>query len=183
MYDWEDRRLYLFAPLPASVDRAVTLMPELACAWRGRTLVAPVRRHMTLLNLSISDLPLSRVIRLARRFVADALPEAFRINLDELVMTRDRALLAASEWNVGARRCQDRLLQSAAERGLELPRKAAPRPHVTLGYGYAEDRATVAIDGLSWQVNELRLVLSHHGRTLHEQIDAWQLPERRRSAA
>jgi hypothetical protein len=135
-----------------------------------------------LLNLSITNLPLSRVIRLARRFVVGALPDRFPINLDEPVMTR------------GSRRARDERVECrhAALSGsavgvrrrsrLELPREAARRTHVH-GYGNTEDRPTLTIDGLSWQVNKLRLTLSHHGHTDLELIDAWQLPDGRQSAA
>jgi hypothetical protein len=44
IYNREDLRLYLFTPLAASVEHAVTLMPDLAAAWQGWALVAPVRR-------------------------------------------------------------------------------------------------------------------------------------------
>jgi 2'-5' RNA ligase len=183
MTDRVDRRLYLFAPLPPRVNRFISLSEDLAPAWRTRDLVQTPRRHVTLLDLNLADQPLGRMIRHARRFVADALPEAFRINVDELVVTRRQALLVASEPVQGVRRAQAELLAAADREGLALPQAAQVRPHVTLGYNYVEDRAVERIDGISWQVDELRLVLSHVGDTVHEILDSWALPGRRMLAA
>lgn len=184
MTEWKDRRLYLFASLPARVNRFISLSEDLAPAWKGRSLVPAPRRHLTLLDLSLAEVPLSEMIRLARRFVTDALPEAFHMNVDELVIGADRALLCPSEPLVGALGCQGQLLRAAARRGLDLPdRVVAPRPHVTLGHGYAGDHGATRIDGISWRVEDLRLVLSHGGGTIHEELDRWHLPERRLIAA
>lgn len=184
MPDCTDRRLYLFAPLTAPVNRFINLSEDLAPAWKTQRLVAMPRRHVTILDLSVADMPLAQSIRAARRIVADGLPQAFRMNIDELVVTRERALLMPSEPVRGALRCQSDLLHAATRRGFALPgARVAPRPHVTLGYDYADDIAPTRIDGISWQVEELRLVLSHHGDTLHEELDRWHLPERRALAA
>ena len=66
---------------------------------------------------------------------------------------------------------------------VSLPRQAAPTPHVTLGYGDRRDRGVRAIDGISWLVDELVLVRSWHGRTLHEELGRWTLPLRQREEA
>jgi len=67
--------------------------------------------------------------------------------------------------------------------GLDLPARAAPAPHVTLGYGHREGRGVQPIDGISWLVDELVLVRSWHGRTWHEELGRWRLPMRPREAA
>lgn len=180
-----DRRLHLVAPLPAHANRFISLSEDLAPAWRAASPVTAPERRCVLLDLSVAEVGLSRTIRHARRFVADALPQAFRVNVDALTVTRDRAVLAPREPLPAVRRVQAELLAAAERSGLALDwHRVAVEPHVVIGRGYPADLPPMRIDGVGWRIEELRLVLGHGaGEGREELLDRWTLPETRSLAA
>lgn len=181
MTELADRRLCLAAPLPPEANRFVSLSEDLAPAWGARALVPPGSRHLVLLELGGEQ---ARAVRLATRIVADALPQAFRANLDMLEVTAGRASLIARDETAGVRHCQAALLGAARRRGLALdPATAAPRPHVVLSHGPRTAEGTVRIDGIGWRVEELRLLWGAPDEAAPAVLDSWRLPEHASLAA
>lgn len=173
-----DSRLYLFARLPDAVSDHLAVSNDIAPVLPGLDLVSTARRHITLANLNAIDAPEDHVIAMARWIMATCPPFAFHVVFDQVVASARSTLLKASEPLVGALECQAHVIERVRHYGLDLPRQAAPTPHVTLGYGDRRDRGVRAIDGISWLVDELVLVRSWHGRTLHEELGRWRLPRR-----
>jgi 2'-5' RNA ligase len=178
-----DTRLYLFAMLPDDVGGHLAVSNDIEPALPGLRLVSTARRHITLANLSAIDAPEDYRIQLAHWVMATVPPFAFRVVFDQLVGSARNTLLKASQPLVGALEAQAHVLDMLRQYGLDLPDKAAPPPHVTLGYGHPERCGVQSIDGISWLVDELVLVRSWHGRTWHEELGRWRLPVRPREAA
>jgi len=178
-----DTRLYLFAMLPDDVGGHLAVSNDIEPALPGLRLVSAARRHITLANLSMSDAPEDYCIQLAHWVMATVPPFAFRVVFDQCVASARSTLLKASRPLVGALEAQAHMLGMLRHYGLDLPGKAAPVPHVTLGYGHRDTGRVQPIDGISWLVDELVLVRSWHGRTWHEELGRWRLPVRRREAA
>lgn len=178
-----DTRLYLFAMLPEGVGDHLAISNDVEPALPGLKLVSTARRHITLANLSAVDVPEDFRIQLAQWVMATVPPFAFHVVFDQLVAGARSALLKASQPLLGALEAQAHVLDMLRQYGLDLPGKAAPVPHVTLGYGTSEAGGTRPIDGISWLVDELVLVRSWHGRTWHEELGRWRLPARQRDAA
>jgi 2'-5' RNA ligase len=175
--------LILFACLPEDVTAHLAISNDLGPARSGRSLVAPGRRHIALLHLGAEGVAEAYVIALVNWVMATMPPFAFRVLFDRLIVSPRSALLKASERLAGAEAAQAHLVEALRHYGLPLSRQAVPQPHVTLGYGYREPCGTLPIDGIGWQVEELVLVRSHHGRTLHEHLAHWRLPHRLARAA
>ena len=175
-------RLYLFARLPDGVGEHLDVSNDIAPALPGLKLVSSARRHITLADLTMIDAPQAHVIAMIGWIMATMPPFAFRVMFDRIVTSARHSLLKASEPLTGALACQAHVVAMARHYGLDLPADAAPVPHVTLGYGHGATRGVRPIDGLSWLVDELVLVRSWHGRSWHEELGRWQLPERREAA-
>ncbi|WP_454886053.1 2'-5' RNA ligase family protein [Sphingomonas oryzagri] len=181
-----DTRLYLFAMLPDGVGDHIAISNDVEPALPGLKLVSTARRHITLANLSAVDVPEDFRIQLAQWVMATVPPFAFHVVFDQIVAGGRSTLLTASQPLLGALEAQTHVLDMLRQYGLELPAKAAPTPHVTIGYGYREGRegpGVQSIDGISWLADELVLVRSWRGRTWHEELGRWQLPARQRAAA
>lgn len=178
-----DTRLYLFAMLPDGVGDHLAVSNDIEPALPGLKLVSAARRHITLANLSAIDVSEAYRIQLVLWVMATMPPFAFRVVFDQLVGGARSTLLKASRPLVGALEAQAHVLEMLRHYGLDLPAKAAPVPHVTLGYGHREEGGVQPIDGISWLVDELVLVRSWHGRTWHEELGRWKLPMRQREAA
>ncbi|MDH7641124.1 2'-5' RNA ligase family protein [Sphingomonas oryzagri] len=181
-----DTRLYLFAMLPDGVGDRLAISNDVEPALPGLKLVSTARRHITLANLSAVDVPEDFRIQLAQWVMATVPPFAFHVVFDQLVAGARSTLLKASQPLLGALEAQAHVLDMLRQYGLDLPARAAPVPHVTLGYGYREGHGgpgVQPIDGISWLVDELVLVRSWHGRTWHEELGRWRLPGRARNAA
>jgi 2'-5' RNA ligase len=178
-----DTRLYLFALLPEGVGDHLAISNDIEPALPGLKLVSAARRHITLADLSMSDAPEDYRIQLAHWVMATVPPFAFRVVFDQLVASARNTLLKASQPLVGALEAQGHVLDMLRHYGLDLPDKAAPVPHVTLGYSHRDSGGVQPIDGISWLVDELVLVRSWQGRTWHEELGRWTLPVRAREAA
>jgi 2'-5' RNA ligase len=148
----------------------------------GLRLVSSARRHITLADLGAIDTPQAHVIAMIGWIMATMPPFALRVVFDRLVTSARHTLLKASEPLTGALDCQSHILGMARHYGLDLPTAAAPAPHVTLGYGHSRAKGVRAIDGISWLVDELVLVRSWRGRSWHEELGCWRLPQRRAAA-
>jgi RNA 2',3'-cyclic 3'-phosphodiesterase len=170
--------LYLFARLPMDVRGHVAGSNDLDAARTGRTLVEDGRLHVTMAILDAIDAPQEHVVQLIRWIMSTIPPFAFRVAFDKLVVSANSALLKASDPLHGALTCQAHIAGMLRDYGVELPKRAMPVPHVTLGYGYREPSPTRGIDGISWLVEELVLVRSLVGRTRHVVLGRWQLPLR-----
>jgi 2'-5' RNA ligase len=171
-----DRRVYLVAYLGAGLSGYIDDRTDFAAARVVIKPVAAARRHLTVLNLAVADVPQKMLEAAVRLVMTGTPPKAFRVVLDHWIASIDRILIGASEPVAGFRRCQDMLLDGLRDYTLDLPaRDAAVRPHVTLGYGRPATRGVREIDGLSWKVDALTLIVSHHGEGRHEPIDHWQL--------
>ncbi|WBO22464.1 2'-5' RNA ligase family protein [Sphingomonas abietis] len=178
-----DSRLYLFARLPDAVSEHLDVSNDIAPVLPGLDLVSIARRHITLAQLDVAGVPEDFIVALVGWIMATMPPFAFRVVFDQLVTSARSTLLKASRPLLGARGCQDYVVETARHYGLDLARQAAPSPHVTLGYSYGGPRGVRPIDGISWLVDELVLVRSWHGRTLHEELGRWTLPPRQRDSA
>jgi 2'-5' RNA ligase len=176
-------RLYLFAPLPNEVGDHLAVSNDIEPALPGLKLVSTARRHITLADLNAVGAPQDHAIALARWVMATMPPFAFRVVFDQIVAGSRSTLLKASQPITGALECQAHVLGAMRDYGLDLPKAAAPVPHVTLGYPTREKRGVQPIDGISWLVDELVLVRSWHGRTWHEELGRWSLPLRSQAAA
>ncbi len=172
-----DRRLYLVAYLAPDVSRFIDASDALASARAAVRPVSSARRHLTVLDLAITGLPEALLVAALRLVMSVAPPRAFRVVLDSCVVRADRSLIVASEPITGFRRCQRELLAALRGYALDLPATdIAVRPHLTLGYDHARDCGVRGIDGVSWLVDTLTLIVSHHGDTRHEPIEQWRLP-------
>jgi 2'-5' RNA ligase len=178
-----DARLYLFARLPDAVSDHLEISNDIAPVLPGLDLVSVARRHITIADLDVADVPEDFIVALVGWIMATMPPFAFRVVFDQLVTSARSTLLKASRPLTGALGCQAYLVETARHYGLDLTRQAAPSPHVTLGYSYAGPRGVRPIDGISWLVDELVLVRSWHGRTWHEELGRWTLPPRRSEVA
>ena len=178
-----DTCLYLFAMLPDGVGDHIAVSNDIEPALPGLKLVSAARRHITLADFSMDDAPEDYRIQLAHWVMATVPPFAFRVVFDQLVASARNTLLKASQPLIGALQAQAHVLDMLRHYGLDLPDKAAPVPHVTLGYGHRDSGGVQPIDGISWLVDELVLVRSWHGRTWHEELGRWTLPMRPREAA
>ncbi len=183
-------RLYLFARLPDGIGDHVAASNDIEPALPGLRLISSARRHITLADLG-ADLDgaaasQAHVIATIGWIMATMPPFAFRVAFDQVVTSARHTLLKASEPLLGALECQAHVLDMVRHYGLDLSPKAAPAPHVTLGYGHRDGTrgsgGVRAIDGISWLVDELVLVRSWHGRSWHEELGRWRLPERRKVA-
>jgi 2'-5' RNA ligase len=171
-----DRRHYLVAYLAPELCGALDAASGPRPAKTIRQPIEAARRHLTVLNLAIVDMPEALLVAALRLAMSASPPTAFRVVLDAVVMRSDRALIVASEPVAGFRRCQRDLLAGLRRYTLDLPpRHAAVKPHVTLGYDCVATDEARGIDGVSWQVDALTLIASHHGKGRHETIDHWRL--------
>jgi len=179
-------RLYLFARLPDGVGDHLDASNDIEPALPGLRLISSARRHITLADLDMTGASQAHVIATIGWIMATMPPFAFRVLFDQIVTSARHTLLKASEPLLGALECQAHVLEMVRHYGLDLPREAAPVPHITLGYGHRGDTGKSggvrAIDGISWLVDELVLVRSWPGRSWHEELGRWRLPERRRVA-
>ena len=175
-------RLYLFARLPDGIGDHIDASNDIEPMLPGLRLISSARRHITLADLGRIDAPQDHVIAMIGWIMATMPPFAFRVLFDQIVTSARHTLLKASEPLLGALECQAHVVDMVRHYGLDLPRGAAPTPHVTLGYGHRETPGVRPIDGISWLVDELVLVRSWHGRSWHEELGRWRLPERRRVA-
>src|ERR1700761_5014717 len=141
-----DTRLYLFAMLPDEVGDHLAVSNDVEPALPGLKLVSAARRHITLANLSAIDAPEDYRIQLAQWVMATMPPFAFHVVFDQLVASARNTLLKASQPLVGALEAQAHMLDMLRHYGLDLPAKAAPPPHVTLGYGHRDVQGVQAID-------------------------------------
>ncbi len=174
-----DPRLYLFARLPDGIGEPIDASNDIAPALPGLRLISSARRHITLADLGTVDAPQEHVIAMIGWIMATTPPFAFRVMFDQIVTSARHMLLKASEPLLGALECQAHVIEMVRDYGLDLPGDAAPVPHVTLGYDHRATRGVRPIDGLSWLVDELVLVRSWQGRSWHEELGRWRLPERR----
>lgn len=129
--------------------------------------------HITLLPLGDRAAIDARTFaRIIAALDAVALP-SFRVAFDH-VGGRDRTILLPSEPPRGAFAVQRALAAALAARGLRLTRPYRFHPHVTLDYrhGIAGD---VAIDPISWRVEDIRLIESVVGETRHVEHGRWAL--------
>jgi 2'-5' RNA ligase len=158
--------LYLMALLPPEVIAAIQQIPERSW-WKGRP-IEDHRLHITI--RALGGYP--RWPHTAIAGVIDALAghqiAPFHVGFDQWVVRPDRALLTHSEPLRGVARCQDRLDAALGDRN-------HPDAHVTIGYGGDEDGGVVPILPISWQVEELVLVLSLNGRHRHLPLHRWPL--------
>jgi len=175
-------RLYLFARLPDGVGDHVDASNDIEPALPGLRLISSARRHITLAELDATGASQDHIVAMIGWIMATMPPFAFRVLFDQIVTSTRHTLLKASEPLLGALECQAHIVDMVRHYGLDLPRKAVPAPHVTLGYGHRAASGVRPIDGISWLVDELVLVRSWHGRTWHEELGRWRLPERRRVA-
>jgi 2'-5' RNA ligase len=182
-----DPRLHLFASLSDPVGTHLGASNDVEPMLPGLDLVPAPRRHITILDLNVRDIPQDHVAQLIGWVMATMPPYAFRVAFDQIVTAARSTLLKASEPLVGALECQAHVIEMARHYGLDLPRQAAPVPHVTLGYGRRDagngGGGVQPIDGVSWLVEELVLVRSLHGRGIHQPLGRWRLPRRSRVAA
>jgi 2'-5' RNA ligase len=171
-------RLYLFARLPGGIgDRIASndIEPTLP----GLHMISSARLHSTIAVLDKPGVDQAHIVAMIGWIMATSPPFAFRLRFDEIVTSARHTLLKASEPLAGAIECQAHVLEMVRHYGLDLPRRALPPPHVTLGYGHGETLGVRPIDGIGWLVDELVLVRSWHGRSWHEELGRWRLPERR----
>ena len=178
-----ESRLYLFARLPDDVATHLDVSNDIEPVLPGLNLVSTARRHLTIADLNGIDAPQDYVIALARWIMATSPPLAFHVVFDEIVMSARSTLLTASQPLAGALECQAHVFDMLRHYGSEPGSHAAPSPHVTLGYGTRDARGARSIDGISWLVDELVLVRGWRGRSWHEELGCWRLPERPRAAA
>lgn len=175
--------LYLFAPLPIGVESHLAACNDLDASRFGDAMVAPHRRHITIAALGGIDAPEEHLIALIDWIMSTIPPYAFRVAFDQLILSPRRALLKGSRPQTGVLDCQAHLVTMLGDYGISLPKAATPVPHITLGYGYETLGDVRAIDGVSWQVEELVLVRSLHGHTIHQHLARWRLPARQKAAA
>jgi 2'-5' RNA ligase len=178
-----ESRLYLFTRLPDDVGAHLNVSNDVEPVLPGLNLVSAARRHITIADLNGIDAPQDYVVALARWIMATSPLLSFHVVFDEIVMSARSTLLKASQPLVGALECQAHVLDMLRHYGSEPGQRAAPVPHITLGYGTRDARGVRPIDGISWLVDELVLVRSWRGRTWHEELGRWRLPERPRAAA
>ncbi len=176
-------RLYLFARLPDGIGDHIDASNDIEPALPGLRLISSARRHITLADLDATGAPQEHVVAMIGWIMATMPPFAFRVMFDQIVTSARHTLLKASEPLLGALECQAHVVEMVRHYGLDLSRRAMPVPHITLGYGHREGRGRSgdvrAIDGISWLVDELVLVRSWQGRSWHEELGRWHLPERR----
>ena len=173
-----ESRLYLFARLPDDVGAHLDVSNDIEPALPGLNLVSAARRHITIADLGGIDAPQDYVVRLMHWIMATSPPIAFHVVFDEVIVSARSTLLKASQPLIGALDCQAHVLDMLRHYGSEPGQRAAPVPHVTLGYGTRDARDVRPIDGISWLVDELVLVRSWRGRTWHEELGRWHLPMR-----
>ena len=178
-----DSRLYVFARLPDAVSDHLAVSNDIEPALPGLNLVSAARRHITVTDLAGIDAPQDYVVGLVRWIMATMPPYAFHVAFDQIVVSARNSLLRASQPLVGALECQAHVLDMLRHYGPDPGRHAAPALRVTLGYGYRDARGVRPIDGISWLVDELVLVRCWHGRSWHEELGRWRLPQRPRAAA
>ena len=174
--------LHLLARLPDGIGEHLDVSNDVEPALPGLRLISSACRHITLADLTAIDAPQDHVAAMIGWIMATMPPFAFRVLFDQIVTSARHRLLKASEPLAGALECQAHVLETARHYGLDLPAKAAPVPHITLGYGHREGTGVRPIDGISWLVDELVLVRSWPGRSWHEELGRWRLPERRKVA-
>jgi RNA 2',3'-cyclic 3'-phosphodiesterase len=172
-------RLYLFARLPDGVGDPVAASNDIEPALPGLRLISSARLHSTIVALDAAGVDQAHVAAMIDWIMATSPPFAFRLLFDQIVTSARQTLLRASEPLPGARDCQAHIVEMLRHYGLALSREAMPAPHITLGYGHRSRQGVRPIDGISWLVDELVLVRSWHGRTWHEELGRWRLPERR----
>jgi 2'-5' RNA ligase len=177
-----DPRLYLFARLPDGIGGHLAASNDIEPALPGLRLISSARLHSTIVALDKAGVDQAHIIALIGWIMATSPPFAFHLLFDQIVTSARQTLLKASEPLLGALECQAHILETVRHYGLDLSRKALPVPHITLGYGHGEMRGVRPIDGISWLVDELVLVRSWHGRSWHEELGRWRLPERRKVA-
>lgn len=175
-------RLYLFARLPDGVGDVLAPSNDIAPALPGLRLIPTTRRHITLADLDATGASEAHVVAMIGWIMATMPPFAFPVRFDRIVTSARHRLLKASDPLLGALACQAHVAGMVRQYGLDLPRTALPVPHVTLGYAARDRQGVRAIDGIGWLVDELVLVRSWRGRSWHEELGRWRLPERRRAA-
>lgn len=175
-------RPYLMAMVPTAVAGHLRASRDFAPARSARSWVEDHRRHITILKLGVASVSLEGVVDLARAVMSTCTPDAFHVAFDQLIVIEERAMLKASLPLAGVERCQAGLRDALRTRHLDLPRLAAPRPHVTLGYHCRDPVGVLPIDPVSWRVDELALVVSVYGQHRHAHLGRWRLPDRRKEA-
>jgi 2'-5' RNA ligase len=162
--------LYVMARVPAEVRATLRRMPELAGL--HATWIEDRRLHLTLFALGRStDWPHRRVAQAKSAISGCRLPR-FRVAFDGCVVAPKRMLLKPSEALLGVEQCQGQLRAALAD--MEIAPGRHP-PHVTLGFDVSGAHGTRPILPISWEVEELKLVMSLYGHHRHLPLHRWRL--------
>ncbi len=163
------RYRYFLCLLPS--DRARRDMDQLRMdqGWT-RQIVESHRLHMTLVMLTMTDLPWRNcAAQLATAFEGQTLP-ACTIRLERF----RGGMLTARERLSAVHRLRDMIV--ALLQGHGLPCDHIPeRLHVTLSY--AAGKPGLAMPPIEWRADRLSLIESHHGRHRHIPLRDWPLDE------
>jgi RNA 2',3'-cyclic 3'-phosphodiesterase len=142
-------------------------------------LIETARLHVTLHNLGGSLALPQELVDKAMAAARTVSLAAFDVAFDQMLSFRGRPgnhplVLQASDGAPGMQALQHHLHMALAKAGLAT--QGMPKAHMTLLY----DRKTIekqAIAPIRCKVNEFALVYSHYGKTRHEHLGKWVLPD------
>lgn len=134
------------------------------------------RLHLTLQSIAAFEetLPMA-VVDAVRSAAGSVRSRSFSVSFDQLTNHRSTdacVLLCASpskEAMLGLNKQLGRLLR---HRGL---RPKASSPHLTIFHDPRREEAKCAVGPVHCEVTSFSLIVSHHGRTVHEVIGTWRL--------
>ena len=119
----------------------------------------------------VDDLPRDVLAMLDRVFAAMA-TEPFDLAFNRLYNAELRGCTMSS--HVCA--FQETLRRCVLASGLSLPQYTF-RPHVSLSYKDVPEQ-NIVIPPIGWRVNEVLLIVSHHGKGKHNTLGRWSLISR-----
>jgi 2'-5' RNA ligase len=160
--------LYLLAYLPDHIIADIRLTPAFTAGLKRP--IEDHRLHITVLKLAESVAWPQKEIADAKAALTCSNEPAFHVVFDQLIIAKRQSLLKPSEPLRGAAKCQAALAIT-----LGTAKAKAADPHVTLGYDGTGPTGVHQILPLSWQVEKIALVVSHHGEHVHEEIMSKQL--------
>lgn len=143
--------------------------------WPGRAIL---HDHLHLTTALVADqAAFPKAIRNVMVAIGDAIvARPFQIVLDQVATNGDAVVMCPSERLRAFWRFHRQLADLMRQAGL------APRPgwrfnpHMTLSYGFGRP-FQIEILPLSWTVTEFVLIHSYLGRTRHEIVARWPLPD------
>jgi RNA 2',3'-cyclic 3'-phosphodiesterase len=138
------------------------------------SIVTDPRLHMTLCAIHEGGPPDPEMFERVDRAIQGLDLSACWIGLRRLVSNPVAATLFTAGRQRDLRKMRKILVDALIAHDVPVLRPGAFRPHVTLGYGPAWEGQAL-IEPICWLAQEIVLVDSHVGKTLHRHIARWTL--------